>query len=180
MLTSDLVCIPFSILQSTLFSSDYDRHIFQAKLPSLTQLLACICACIGWSLCCLYLPLSYTVCVLWERLCIQHSFLRACVHIVHVCIHTEQHHHQLPACILFTFSPLWPSKTSHNLPPSLPCRWCRHFQGLFPISSTSWATLRLTWSWTRNPFPIRINTEIWAAPPMCLNPTVAPLAYWCM
>lgn len=29
-------------------------------------------------------------------------------------------------------------------------------------------------------FPIRIDTEIWAAPPMCLNPTVSPQAYWCV
>lgn len=80
----------------------------------------------------------------------------------------------------FLFSPLWPSETSHNLPPSLPCQWCRHFQELFLISPTSWATPRVTWSWTRNPVPIRINTEIWAAPPMCLNPAAAPLEYWCV
>lgn len=41
-----------------------------------------------------------------------------------------------------------------------------------------WATLRVTCRWTQNPFPIRINTEIRVALPVCLNPSVAPLEYW--
>lgn len=137
----------------------------------------------------------------WDEPCvIFHNFHTLCVCVVgktllstalvptfflHVGKHAEQHHHRLSSYIYiyltpFLFSPLWPSETSHNLPPSLPCQWCRHSQELFLISPTSWATPRVTWSWTRNPVPIRINTEIWAAPPMCLNPAAAPLEYWCV
>lgn len=124
------------------------------------------------------------VCVLWERLCYP---LRSCPHFLFTRLQTcrATSSQTLGVYIYiylspFLFSPLWPSETSHNLPPSLPCQRCRHFQELFLISPTSWATPRVTWSWTRNPVPIRINTEIWAAPPMSLNPAAAPPECWCV
>lgn len=115
------------------------------------------------------------VCVLWEKLVPTFFFTR-----LQTCRATSSQTLCVYISIPFLFSPLWPSETSHNLPPSLPCQWCRHFQELFLISPTSWATPRVTRSWTRNPVPIRINTEIWAAPPMCLNPAAASLEYWCV
>lgn len=82
--------------------------------------------------------------------------------------------------IPFLFFPLWPSESSHNL-----LHHC-HADGVVtskrstPSPPPFWATLRVTWSWTRSPFPIQINTEIWVAPPVWLNPCVAPLEYWSM
>lgn len=156
-------------------------HIPHARGVPAPVRLACLHARLGWTVS--YLPqFPCAVCV-----CCGKNFAircaRAHIFFLHVCKHAEQHHHRLSAYIYlspFLFSPLWLSETSHNLPPSLPCQWCRHFQELFLISPTSWATPRVTRSWTRNPVPIRINTEIWAAPPMCLNPAAAPLEYWCV
>lgn len=85
---------------------------------------------------------------------------------------------RLPVSIPFFFSPLWPSETSHNL-----LHHC-HADGVITSKRSAsspppfWATLRVTCGWTHNPFPIRINTEIRVALPVCLNPSVAPLEYW--
>lgn len=75
-------------------------------------------------------------------------------------------------------SPLWPSETSHKsliiampMESSLP----RALPHLPDLLGNPEGDLELN---SQPLFSIRINMEIWAAAPMCLNPSVALLAYW--
>lgn len=124
---------------------------------------------------------SYSVCV-----CCGKDFASSTLLCAHVHSGTRLRTYQITSSPAprtdppFSFSPPWPGETSHNLP-----YYC-YAGGVVTSKSsstsfpTSWATLRVTRSWTHNPSPIRINTEIWAAPQMHLNPAASPLAYWCV